>query len=262
MSLDALPQFGLGTAALVIFLVCAAFVLLRGISRIIVGTLVFSASAWFGFRVWQEAPTILVEWFGKPLPWLANGLAISSFVLCWIILRKITIAISNPFRASGDRPRRSVFNVLFRLVCSIIPAAIIWIVGATFVHHNGSIAEVREFSDQPTDQGSAAPASYSERLKDSVEAAIPESWMQILDPFTKDNRITLAKWITAQSETPRIPVLDPRTGEPIPRAVVVDDPELQNLARRREFGTLLRHPYLTKALADPKVQSILRGLQL
>jgi hypothetical protein len=42
----------------------------------------------------------------------------------------------------------------------------------------------------------------------------------------------------------------------------VDDPELQKLARQGKFGTLLRHPLLTKALEDPKLQALLKDLNL
>ena len=42
---------------------------------------------------------------------------------------------------------------------------------------------------------------------------------------------------------------DPATGKPIPRAIVVDDPELTGLARKGRYGDLLRHPVLTKHTA-------------
>ena len=56
--------------------------------------------------------------------------------------------------------------------------------------------------------------------------------------------------------------MNPRTGEPIPRAIIVDEPVLQKLAREGKFDTLLRHPLLTKALADPKIQKLLHDLNL
>jgi len=58
------------------------------------------------------------------------------------------------------------------------------------------------------------------------------------------------------------PVIDPKTGKPIPRAIIVDDPELQGLAREGKFGSLLRHPMLTKALNDPQLKAFLKDLKL
>ena len=49
-------------------------------------------------------------------------------------------------------------------------------------------------------------------------------------------------------------MVDPATGKPYPRAVVVADPALQGLARQKDFSSLLRHPNLTRALDDPKVK--------
>ena len=85
---------------------------------------------------------------------------------------------------------------------------------------------------------------------------------KILDPVAEPSRLALAKLITAQADSPLNPVINPQTGKPIPRAIIVNDPELQNLARDGNYGTLLRHPLLTKALADPQVKKILKDLSL
>ena len=84
---------------------------------------------------------------------------------------------------------------------------------------------------------------------------------QVVYPLADPSRLTLAKVITAQSQPAPKPVIDPQTGKPVPRAIIVNDPELQNLARDGKFATLLRSPLLTKALSDPKVQAILKNLQ-
>ncbi len=95
-----------------------------------------------------------------------------------------------------------------------------------------------------------------------MEAAVPESLLKMLDPLTDPSRLNLAKLVASQTDSSPTPVIDPRTGKPIPRAIIVEDRELQNLARDGKFGTLLRHPLLTKALADPKLQKLLRDLNL
>ena len=264
MSPDSIPQLSLGTAALIIFAVCAGFVALRGMTRMIVGTIVLSISAWIGFQIWQQAPALSIEWTGKSHSWITNGMPFAAFVVSFFLIRKIAKSIARPFgkKEEEEKPRSSSIRIAFRLLLALIPTSLIWLVGATLVHHSGSIAEVRAYSERSIGIGETTPDAFSQRLKSAVEAAVPESWLKALDPVTEPSRITLAKLIAAQSDSPLKPVIDPRTGKPIPRAIIVDDPELQNLAREGNFGTLLRHPLLTKALADPKVRKLLRDLSL
>ncbi len=265
MSPDSIPQISLGTAALIIFLMCAGFVMLRGLTRMIVGTVVLALSAWIGFAVWQVAPTLSVEWFGKSLGLITTGLPILVFLSSFFFIRKIAKAVASPFgKSSTDELAGppSILRLSFRVMCALFPAALICLIGATFIHHTGSIAEIRAYAEKSLGINDPTPAKYSHSLKSSIDAALPESWLRKLDPLTDPARLTLAKVITAHSDSPLQPVIDPRTGKPIPRAIIVADPELQNLAREGKFGTLLRHPLLTKALKDPKLQAFLKDLQL
>lgn len=263
MSPESIPQLSLGTAAFIIFAVCAGFVILRGMTRMIIGTIVLCLSAWIGFRVWQESPTLSVEWTGKSVPWIIHGLPIAVFLIVFFVIRRIAKAVANPLRKEPEQEKPgSAIRTAFRLILALIPTSLICLVGATLVHHSGAVAELREFSEKSTGAGGSSPDGFSKRLKTSIEAALPESWLKNLDPLTNPARLNLAKLITAQSEAPLEPVIDPRTGLPIPRAIVIDDPEVQNLAREGKFGTLLRHPLLTKALADPKIRKLLDDLSL
>ncbi len=261
MSPDSIPQLSLGTAVLVIFALCAGFMFLRGMTRLIVGTAVLSVSAWAGFRVWQAAPTLSVEWTGKSQAWMTHVVPFVVFLFCFFVLRKITKAVASPFGKSEEEGGRSLIGTAFKLLLALVPTSLICLVGATLVHHAGSIAEVKAYS-QKADGGKEAPAGFSQKLKGAVEAAVPEGLLKALDPLTDPSRLNLAKLVARQADDSPEPVIDPRTGKPIPRAIIVDDPELQNLARDGKFGTLLRHPLLTKALADPKLQKLLRDLNL
>lgn len=255
LSPDSIPQLSLGTAALVLFLLCAGFVLLRGLSRMIVGTLTLGVCAWLGFRVWQMAPALSFEWFGKSHPWVTNGLPVLAFFLAFLILRKITNFFSSPFSGGSDRGPRTLAGTVLRLLFALIPTSLLWLIGATVVHHAGSIAELKASSEN-TKSGQG----FAEKLKSSIDSALPSSWLTALDPFADPSRLSLAKLIAAQSSPERVPEIDPSTGQPIPRAIIVEDPALQTLAREGNFSTLLRHPMLTKALADPKIQERLRDL--
>lgn len=264
MSPDSIPQISLGTAVLVIFLMCAGFVAMRGMTRMLVGSVVLALSAWLGFLVWQKAPAASIEWFGKSVGLVTTGLPVTVFLTSFVLIRGIVKAVAKPFGAkpAAENDSSSVIRTAFRLLLSLIPTALICLIGATVIHHTGSIAEIRAFSEKSLGINDSTPAQFSQRLKSSVTAALPDSWLKALDPLADPERLALAKLVTAQAESPLEPVIDPRTGKPIPRAIIVEDSELQTLAREGKFGTLLRHPLLTKALHDPKVQSLIKGLDL
>jgi len=265
MSPDSIPQLSLGTAALIIFLVCAGFVMLRGMTRMMIGTVVLALSTWIGYRIWQQAPDWSVEHFGRSIGLVTTGLPIAGFLVSFFLIRIIAKSIVRPFgrpTAGEKNGGGSVTRMAFRLLLALIPASLICLIGATAIHHTGSIAEIRAYSEEKIGINEPTPAKFSQRLKASVEAALPESWLRALDPLADPKRLALAKLVTARADSPLEPVIDPRTGEPIPRAIIVEDSELQNLAREGKFGTLLRHPLLSKALEDPKVQALLKDLNL
>ena len=262
---DSIPQISLGTAALVIFAVCAGFVMLRGMTRMLVGTVVLALSAWIGFEVWQKAPAVSFEWFGKSVGLITTGMPLAAFLASFFLIRKLAKAVASPFgrKPVEEKPSTSpVIKLAVRLLLALIPTSLICLIGATFIHHTGSIAEIRAFAEKSLGISETTPAKYSHNLKQSVEHALPESWLRFLDPLADPDRLTLAKVVTAHSDSPLEPVIDPATGQPIPRAIVVDDPELQNLAREGKFGTLLRHPLLTKALEDPQIRQLIKDLNL
>jgi hypothetical protein len=264
MSPDSIPQISLGTAVLFIFAVCVGYVMLRGMTRMLVGSLVLALSAWIGFMVWQKAPTFSVEWFGKSIGLITTGFPIAAFLASFVMFRKIAKAVARPFGNQNDdeTPSPSVIRSAFRLLLALIPTTLICLIGTTLVHHAGSIAEVKAFSEKNLGIHDATPTKFSQQLKSSVTAALPESWLKTLDPLAEPSRLALAKLVTVQAESPPEPVIAPRTGKPIPRAIIVEDSELQTLAREGKFGTLLRHPLLTKALNDPKVQALIKDLDL
>jgi hypothetical protein len=258
LSLDSLPQLSLGTAALIIFAVCAGFVLLRGITRMIIGTAVLGLSVWIGYRVWQIAPALSIEWTGKSLAWITNGLPIAALLVSFLVIRLIANAVVRPFQKSqGNSIPRTFTGTISRLILALVPTSLILVILAAWAHHSVAVADVRASSEKSGGMAKTHPAGFSQRLISAIEGRIPESWLRILDPLTDPSRVALAKLIASQSESPLKPVIDPHTGKPIPRAIIVDDPTLQKLAREGKFDTLLRHPLLTKALNDPKIQQLL-----
>lgn len=248
---DSLPQINLGTAVLIIFALCAGFVLLRGMLRMVIGTLVIGGSAVFGWWVWKNSPVWWFEATGKSPDWGPPALAAITFLASWWLLGKMIRFFVRP----GDSKKpTSLVGTLGRLVFALIPTSLLALVVAVFFHHGASPAG----NGKPS--AGSTPPTMMGRLSDWLDQTIPREWLESLDPLANHNRVELAKAITVQVQAPRAIVIDPKTGKPIPRAIIVQDPELQNLAREGKFSTLLHHPNLTKALADPKIQKFLESL--
>ena len=103
--------------------------------------------------------------------------------------------------------------------------------------------------------------TYAQQLKDSIEKVVPKRVLEAIDPYAEQSRLALAKVLTRQQKEAELePAVDPETGKVIPRAIVVEDAELERLARERKFGTLLRHPALTEALDNPEVRKLVDDL--
>jgi len=258
-----LPQISLGTAAIAIFAICAFYVIVRGMMRMMVGTVVIAVSAWLGFRAWQLAPALSIEWTGNLSAIVIYGLPVAVFLFAFILLRLVLQTLTRPFAERSDEYREDRFNprrMLFRLPFLLIPTALILLIGAVIVHHLGALEEIRiAASGKSAGEEEAAEPTYLGRLKASVTRAIPAGWLARLDPSTAPDRLNLAKLIAIQEagnggSSELEPAIDPETGRVIPRAIIVEDPELQDLARDGSFDRLLRHPRLEQALEDPEVR--------
>lgn len=254
--MDTLPEISLGTAALIIFGLCAGYMFLRGLARTFVNTASLILSAWVGFRVWQQAPALTIELKLGTSEFVTTAIPVIAFFATLIVLRKIVKFFRAPVpQASEDAAPRSSKGLFFRLLVTIIPAALLCITVATLIHHVSSVAEIRNSAEFGT--SSPPSPSLAERLKNSISVAIPRSLMDKLDPLTAQPRLQLAKMIAASPDKPLKPVIDPETGRPYPRAIIVDDPELLDLAKEGRFSTLLRHPLLSEALKDPLIRQAL-----
>ncbi|WP_411826445.1 hypothetical protein [Luteolibacter sp. AS25] len=253
--MDVIPEISLGTAALVIFGFCAGYMLLRGVARTFINTAFLLVSAWVGFRIWQQAPSLSLEWIGKPSQVIEIGLPIAAALFTLILLRKLLKSLfRSPLETnSEDNGSERSTPLLLRLIFTLIPAAFICITAATFLHHASAVAELKN----STEPSNSSQEKLAERIKNSISVAIPESWMDKLDPLTTQPRLQLAKLIASELNTPLEPIIDPETGKPYPRAIIVDDPELTALANEGRFSALLRHPLLTEALKDPTVRKSL-----
>jgi uncharacterized membrane protein required for colicin V production len=258
LNFESLSHISIGAALLLIFCVCAAIFLLRVILRIASGSIILALSILVGFWTWRQAPDIGSQWFNPPPNWLPYALPAVAFAVTLLVLRYAVRLIVRP--VDKDTPR-SPGRRVFAIFTGLIPAALLWIVIATFVHHADSVAEIRAFVEKSSRPGDATPSAFAKHLKDSLEHSIPESWIAAIDPMANHARLTLAKLLSVEKSDlpPRaIPVLD----EPALRAIVVDKAQLRSLARDKRYDAVLRHPDLDRALRNPEVRRALEKLDL
>jgi hypothetical protein len=256
LDLESIPQVSLGTAALLIFGACASLAVLRGLLRILFGSLVVCLSGFIAYLVWRHAPAV-----GIPGgPWLAPSV---SGILAFFVLRAVLRFAVRPFGKTNDgiaeANRRSPVRWAFTMLFSLIPAGLLWFTGATALRNLGSVAEIRRFVEG--DHGTSAPSAFLAELKASIDRVLPENWFQGIDPLSDDARVTLAKLIAAGDSGPppkAIPVME----EPAIRSLILHDPRLRELAKARRYADILRDPRLDHVVADPDLNKLLSGLRL
>jgi len=244
------PQLSLGSAALLVFIICAVLVFLRGMLRILIGSAVIAASIYAGLWAVREAPSLGIRYTGEPRAWISTALPIVVGLLTFFVLRFLIRFVVKP---GGEK--RTLGSRFAGVFLALIPAALLCLAGALLVHHFGSVAELRTYAERSAGEGQSKAASFTRDLKKSLEKTIPSSWLAFLDPATEHARLALAKLIARQENASA--KAEPPKEEPILRAIVVDEKELRALAREKRYGTLLQHPKIDKALADPRVKKAL-----
>ena len=257
LDLNALPELSLGTAALLILGVCAVLVIVRGVFRILFGSLVLCASGFAAYFTWKNTPLMTQD---GSLHWVSFVPAAIVGIVVLLLLRWIMRFLSKPFSRSegGETARRSPLRWVVTLLFSLVPTSVLWVGGATFLRSIGSVAEIQHFADgdSATDH-----STFFAALKSSIDKAIPEDWFKKIDPLSDDARVTLAKLIALGDSAPppkAIAVME----EPQIRALIEHDPQLRTLAKEKRYADILRDPRLDNVVADPDLSAMLAGLKL
>lgn len=256
---EALPQLSLGTAALLIFGICALIAALRGLVRVVFGTAVLALTTVAAYWAWQQAPLFAARFSATPQPWLSYALPSIAGAGTFLLVRGVGRVITRPFGpkdGSSGAPASGLAK-LVALTFSLIPAAVLCLVSAMFVNHFGTISELRASSGAKPAQFDAVAA----QMKSLLGKYVPADLLQKVDPLADQARVKLAKLIATDPKhlPPKaIPVLE----EPAMHAIVIDEMKLKNLAKDQRYGTLLTHPDLDKALHDPKVRRALDKIDL
>lgn len=263
LDLQSIPQVSLGTAALLIFGACASLAVLRGLLRILCGSLILCASGFAGFFAWRHAPAMASGLTGQEMPWLSIAAPAFAALGTFLLLRLLLRFASRPFGKSdpevAEKNRRSPVRWAFTLLFSLVPASLLWFTGATALRNVGSVAEIRRYVDGP--EAAPARSAFLAELKASIDRALPADWFAQLDPLAGDARVTLAKLIAlGDSTTPpkAIPVLE----EPELRTLILHDPELRALAKAGRYADILRDPRLDHIIANPDLKRLLENLRL
>lgn len=241
--IERLPSFGIGWVVLAIVVACALFMIVRGALRLVLSVGVLCVSAWIAFRIWQRSPTWVIEWTGDANHWLITALPILGFVAVWWILRTVVRVLFSPL-VKREAQGGASWSKRIGSVC--IAALALALTALVLIHHLAAVDELRHFANAANSDD-----RFLVRMKRSIEETVPAAVLRWLDPLSDPSRLELAKYVASQKEFP--PVIDPVTGRPYPRAIVVDDEQLEELVRERRFSTILRHPKLDRAMDDPQV---------
>lgn len=263
-NLEQIPSISLGTAALLIFGAIASLAVLRGLLRILWGTLVICLAALAAFACWQQSGEWSRAIIGSEQDWVTFALPCIAFVVAILGLRALGRFVVRPLgetnEETAEKNRRSPIRWAVTLLLSLIPTALLWFTGATFLRHFGSIAEIQTYVSEVSQQPDSSKAGFLIKLKEDVEQLFPEKWFQRIDPLADEARITLAKLISVADEPPpkAIPVLE----VPAIQELILGDETLRDLARRGRYGEILRDPRLDRALENDDLREVLSGLNL
>jgi hypothetical protein len=256
--METLSQISLGATALLIFAVCAVYMLIRGLLRTITHLSILALSIWMGFLAWQKAPSLAIQWTSQTSPLITTGLPIVTFVLTFILIRKIFsfFLLPIPIRAETEDddppPTRSLTSKLF---VTFIFASGLCLIAAAVLHHLTTLAEIRDYAKKGSVENDMP--GFPARLKKSLTTTLPASVFDKLDPLGSQPRVELVKMIADRSENPSHGKMDPQPDKTAPYVLVINNPELIALAKKGRFSTLLHHPLLSEALKDPLVKKLL-----
>ncbi|BCX49615.1 hypothetical protein HAHE_35230 [Haloferula helveola] len=261
---ESIPQISLGTAALLIFGAIASLAMLRGLLRILWGTIFLCASGFAAFFSWQHAPALGRQFLGKESALLSAALPLVVFLLTFFLLRYLARSVVRPLGEpnpdNAEKNRRSPIRWAVTLLLSLIPTALLWFAGATFLRHAGSVAEIRTYAESFDTAVTPDRTAFLAKLKENIEQALPADWFSSIDPLADEARVALAKLISAAESAPpkAIPVLE----EPDIRDIVLSDPELRQLAREGRYSEILRDPRLDRMLENDNLREVLANTKL
>ncbi|MCW1883303.1 hypothetical protein OKA04_01090 [Luteolibacter flavescens] len=256
LNLESMPQLSLGTAALLVFAACAVFAILRGLVKMITGSLVLCLSGVAAYLAWRHAPVIPIP--GGP--WIAP---ITAGLLSLFVLRAVLRFVASPFSKSGDDDgepkKRSPLRWALTLLTSLVPASLLSFTGVTALKNVGAVADIQRFVDgEKANSGSSA---FLAEVKEVINRVLPEDWFRNIDPLTEDARVNLAKLIARGDSKPppkAIPVME----DPEIRSLILHDPKLRELAKSKRYADILRDPRLDHVMANPDLKKLLGNLQL
>ena len=257
---ELVPVLTLGVGALVVIALCMAIAAVRGAVRLLLGVGLLAAAVLSAFWVWQHGPEFVNPWIDPVPDWLASGMAAAAGLVVFFALRSVLVIITHPFgsKDSDNDARKGPVSRTVSMLFSLVPAAVLCFLGVLLIRHFGTISELKAYSARQSGEIAKPASLWLADLKNAIDKTLPAGWFERLDPLTNDARLAIAKWIATSPKPAPDPEIDPATGEPIPRAIPVPDPELQKLVRQGRYSTLLRDPRIDTALENPETRRAVR----
>lgn len=252
-----LSQISLGTAGLILGGVCAIFAVLRGVFRLVVGTLSIGVSGFVAYQAWRYVPGLI----GFDFPWMSLVVPTVAGVATLIILRKILHFVAKPWGKSEDdedRKSRPLSRKALTLLLSLAPSSMLWFGGATALRNVGSVAEIRSYVEGKESTGEAS--DFLTKMRSAINQVLPKNWIGGADPLADDARVALAKLIARGDDKPlkAIPVSE----EDELKYLISESPELRKFAKEKRYADLLNDPRLVEILKNPQLREQLAALKL
>jgi hypothetical protein len=219
-----------------LFILCFIYWTLCGLLRMAGMCALLLTSSFASFYTWQLSPRYIAPWLSDPPTWFYATLSSFSFVAVFITLKKIITLMSRILSFQNSSEAKSNASWVTRLILSIIPTSAFSILFAAVIHHFGTLQSLVQNKHD-------APSKLIE-WSQSIQSTLPEKWLARIDPATQSQYLNRLKTIIHASKYPA--EIDRETGKPYPRAQVVNDPELQQLARASNIYAIFQHPKFWK----------------
>jgi hypothetical protein len=237
---DALPQIGLGTAVLIIFASLVAFMVIRGVLRMLWGVTQLILAGLAAWWVWNHGPPAgVADWtaqFDLPLAAVCAAAFVATLLACQLAAILLRRLFRPPFEEDPPPP---AFSLGASLLLCLAATLILCIGGAFALHHFGSMAEARAHIEEST-------PGWLVEWKQRLESAIPDAWSENAANENRQARLDLLKQMCESLQG----TLKGPEAEAF-RAWLADHPDFKHLLDHRRYAEALRDPRLDSLIQDP-----------
>ena len=240
------------TLAIGLFAIIAIIAFMRGVLRLIFGTVALGIGAVAAYFVYLNAPDYIDSPRGILVASIASGLVI------YIAARYLIInVLLRPF--IGDR-KGSVGKV--GALVSLIPAACLVFILASGFRLTGTVMEMEQI-------GNNLNAADGEEMEDGWLAhwrkAMDNDWLakllEKIDPFVEKGQAALVNLLSSNRNESYDEETDMLVDSPAVRKLQ-EDPEIRELINEGNYVELMRHPKVREALEDADLADRIKSIDI